>query len=71
MTRPRRDRTVSRAQKLGAAGGYELREQVGSGRFGVVYRAYQALVGREVAVKVIRPELAGQPDFIRRFETEA
>jgi len=51
--------------------GYELREQVGGGDFGVVYRAYQPSVGREVAIKVIRPELVNQPSFVRGFESEA
>lgn len=51
--------------------GYELREQIGAGDFGVTYRAYQPAVGREVAIKVIRPDLANDPDFIRRFEAEA
>jgi WD40 repeat protein/serine/threonine protein kinase/DNA-binding SARP family transcriptional activator len=51
--------------------GYELREQVGGGEFGVVYRAYQPSVGREVAIKVIRPEFVNQPAFVRRFEVEA
>ncbi|MFN3258911.1 MAG: extracellular solute-binding protein [Ilumatobacter sp.] len=51
--------------------GYELREELGSGDFGVAYRAYQPAVGREVAIKVIRPELANDPTFIRRFEAEA
>ena len=51
--------------------GYELREQVGSGDFGVVYRAYQASVGREVAIRVIRPELVNQAPFVRGFEAEA
>ena len=51
--------------------GYELREQVGSGDVGVVYRAYQPSVGREVAIKVIRPELVNQPSFVRGFESEA
>src|SRR2546423_9711845 len=51
--------------------GYELRECVGAGGFGAVYRAYQSAVGREVAVKVILPQHANQPDFIRRFEVEA
>src|SRR5262249_20925084 len=31
----------------------------------------QERVGREVAIKVIRPEYANQPEFIRRFEVEA
>jgi WD40 repeat protein len=51
--------------------GYELREQVGAGDFGIVYRAYQPSVGREVAVKVIRPDLVNQPAFVRDFESEA
>jgi DNA-binding SARP family transcriptional activator len=51
--------------------GYELREEVGGGDFGVVYRAYQPSVGREVAIKFIRPELVNQSEFVRRFEAEA
>ena len=54
-----------------AVRGYELREQIGEGAFGVAYRAYQPAVGREVAIKVIRPEFANNPNFIRRFEAEA
>ena len=50
---------------------YELREQIGVGGFGAVYRAHQPTVGREVAMKVILPQHANQPDFIRRFESEA
>lgn len=51
--------------------GYELKEQIGSGGFGAVYRAQQTTIGREVAIKIILPRLANHPDFIRRFETEA
>lgn len=51
--------------------GYELAECVGRGAVGAVYRAYQIAVGREVAVKIIPPRLADQPDFIRLFESEA
>lgn len=51
--------------------GYELRERLAVGGFGAVYRAYQTGVGRDVAIKVILPNVASQPDFIRRFETEA
>src|SRR5207244_2943284 len=47
------------------------RELIGAGGFGAVYRAWQAFVGREVAVKIILPEYANHPDFIRRFEAEA
>ncbi len=51
--------------------GYELREQVGRGGFGAVYRAFQSSVGREVAIKVILPQFANHPDFVRRFDAEA
>ncbi|MGH3078217.1 MAG: BTAD domain-containing putative transcriptional regulator, partial [Gaiellaceae bacterium] len=51
--------------------GYELREQVGGGGLGIVYRAYQPSVGREVAIKAIRAELVNEPSFVRGFEAEA
>ena len=50
---------------------YELRDLLGSGGFGAVYRAYQPAVDREVAIKVILPEFAQHPDFVARFEIEA
>jgi WD40 repeat protein/DNA-binding SARP family transcriptional activator len=51
--------------------GYRLLEQIGEGAFGVVYRAIQPKVHRDVAVKAIHPNQANDPDFIRRFEAEA
>ena len=51
--------------------GYRIIERIGEGGFGSVYRAEQTSVGRDVAIKVIRPELANDTDFIRRFELEA
>ena len=51
--------------------GYELLEQIGAGAYGAIYRARQPVVDREVAIKIILPEHASQPDFIRRFEVEA
>jgi DNA-binding SARP family transcriptional activator/ABC-type glycerol-3-phosphate transport system substrate-binding protein len=51
--------------------GYRLLEQVGEGAFGVVHRAVQPQIGREVAIKAVHPELANHPDFVRRFEREA
>jgi len=55
----------------GRIAGYNLAEQIGIGGFGAVYRAVQPDLEREVAIKVILPEQAGQPGFIRRFEVEA
>ena len=51
--------------------GYRLIEEAGTGAFAVVWRAMQPSVDREVAIKQIRSELVSQPEFIRRFETEA
>jgi len=51
--------------------GYRLGEQLGEGAFAMVYRGTQPSVGRDVAVKIIRSELANRPEFIRRSEAEA
>ena len=61
---------VGAAARL-AVRGYEMRERVGDGRFGPVYRAFEPTVGQEVAVEVVRSELADDPEFIRRFDAEA
>ena len=50
---------------------YELAEKIGEGAFATVHRATQPGLDREVAVKIIRAELADRPDFVRRFEVEA
>jgi len=51
--------------------GYEFGDLLGQGGFGVVYRAHQSVVLRDVAIKVVSPKYANQPEFIRRFESEA
>jgi len=51
--------------------GYRLLERVGEDPFGVVYRATQPNVGREVAVKVVHEHRANDPAFVRRFEPDA
>jgi DNA-binding SARP family transcriptional activator len=50
---------------------YQLDEVIGEGAFSLVWRGTQPSLGRKVAIKQIRAELANQPDFVRRFETEA
>lgn len=54
-----------------AVRGYEIRERLSSGPNGVVHRAFQPAVGREVAITVIPTRVADDPSFIRRFEGEA
>lgn len=51
--------------------GYIFIEKIGEGGFGSVYRARQLSVGRDVAIKVVKPDLADDVEFIRRFEAEA
>jgi ABC-type oligopeptide transport system substrate-binding subunit/serine/threonine protein kinase len=51
--------------------GYEISKKLGAGGFGMVYLAQQVSVGREVAIKVILPEIAQDPLFEQRFEAEA
>ena len=50
---------------------YQLDEVIGEGAFSLVWRGVQPSLDRKVAIKQIRAELANQPDFVRRFETEA
>jgi ABC-type oligopeptide transport system substrate-binding subunit/serine/threonine protein kinase len=57
--------------KLPLGRGYELKEEIGAGAYGVVHRAFQPAAGRDVAVKIILPKYADQPDFAARFDAEA
>ncbi len=50
---------------------YTIVKQIGTGGFGEVYVAKQAVINRDVAVKVILPDFANRPDFIQRFQYEA
>ncbi len=50
---------------------YTVLERVGAGGMGTVYRARQELVGRDVALKFLSPELALEPTHRRRFLREA
>jgi serine/threonine protein kinase len=52
-------------------GGYFLEEEVGRGAMGVVYRAKQLTLGREVAVKVLPQGLARDASYVARFTREA
>ncbi len=51
--------------------GYIVQNHIGNGAFGDVYQATRPVIGGDVAIKVIKSEHANQPDFIRRFESEA
>jgi serine/threonine protein kinase len=51
-------------------GGFDILRVLGRGGMGVVYLARQTSTGREVALKVVRPELVGQSTARRRFQRE-
>jgi serine/threonine protein kinase len=65
---------VLRVRQLGPGdeiGGYRIEAIAGRGGMGLVYRARQRRPDRIVAIKVIAPELAANPDFRARFEQES
>jgi len=49
---------------------YEIVKLLGEGGMGAVYKARDLELAREVALKVIRPELANNPDILQRFKQE-
>ncbi len=53
------------------AGRYEIGERIGVGGMAEVYSATDNTLGRTVAVKVMLPQYADDPDFARRFRQEA
>src|SRR5260221_12281244 len=52
-------------------GQYTLKEQLGAGGMGVVYRGYQPNLEREVAIKILPPSMANQEGYIEGFMREA
>jgi eukaryotic-like serine/threonine-protein kinase len=52
-------------------GPYEIVAPIGAGGMGEVYRARDTRLGRDVAIKVLPPEFADDPERLRRFEQEA
>ena len=52
-------------------GRYRLLELLGQGGMATIYRARDAQLERDVAVKLMRPEYGKDPDFLARFRDEA
>ncbi len=50
---------------------FRIEEKIGAGGMGAVYRARQVTVGRDVAIKILHPDLASNADAVRRFQREA
>lgn len=52
-------------------GHYRIVEEIGAGGMGVVYRAHDERLDRDVAIKVLPAEVAQNPERLARFEREA
>lgn len=52
-------------------GNYKIIEALGEGGVGMVYKGVDTMLDREVAIKVLRPELATQNSVVERFRSEA
>ncbi len=55
----------------GNLGGYQLVHKLGEGGMGAVYLARQLSLDRNVALKILSPQLASDPQFVARFTREA
>ena len=52
-------------------GQYQIRERIGEGGMATVFKAWQPGLNREVALKVLPPQVADKPGFAERFRREA
>ncbi|MGQ9519615.1 MAG: serine/threonine protein kinase [Candidatus Fervidibacter sp.] len=52
-------------------GRYQIIREIGKGRMGVVYQAFDPILSRYLAIKTLSPYLATDPEVIARFFNEA
>ncbi|WP_346125324.1 protein kinase domain-containing protein [Micromonospora coerulea] len=52
-------------------GRYRLLDRLGAGGMSVIWRAHDEVLGRDVAVKLLSPELAADPQLLHRIRAEA
>src|SRR5467141_1535135 len=52
-------------------GNYKIVDKIGEGGMGAVYKGIDLMLEREVAIKVLKPELGSQPLVVERFRSEA
>jgi len=62
---------LARGDRQALIGRYEVIKRIGAGGMGAVYRAIHLDLGREVALKVLPPDLAARPEMLERFLREA
>ena len=60
---------IIKGQKID--GRYQIIRTIGEGGMANVYLAYDTILDREVAVKILRGDLAGDEKFVKRFQREA
>ena len=75
-TLPKSDSSMAEAPKLRNLSGtrlgdFEVERLLGRGGMGEVYLGRQISLNREVAIKVLRPDLLSNATYLRRFEVEA
>jgi len=58
-------------EKRVSIAGYEILDRIGQGGMGTVYRARQMSMDRTVALKILPSDLAGNPEYVKRFTQEA
>jgi serine/threonine-protein kinase len=52
-------------------GSYKITDKIGEGGMGAVFKGVDVMLEREVAIKMLRPELSRNPQIVERFRTEA
>lgn len=62
---------IDPSERLPAIAGYEIRSKLGEGGMGTVYRAWQESLGREVALKLVRPAADSDTSVFERLDREA
>lgn len=63
--------SAQRATTGGKIGSVVLKEEIGRGGMGIVFKGFQETLERDVAVKMILPELVHQPSVLLRLQREA
>lgn len=62
---------MSGSESINRLGKYKILSQLGEGGMSIVYNALDTVLGREVAIKMLKYEIAARADFKKRFKQEA
>lgn len=58
-------------KKHARVGEYIITSKIGQGGIAEIFKGYQESLGRDVAIKMLSPQLTSNPDIVRRFERES